>query len=204
MTSRNNNQLSSPSRPIHDAQRSKKKKMRKSETFSYQDVSSEKWSLPGSVVVVEAPAVVGSSAFINLAWIAISISTTRKLFDGKLLSFIAALILRCFIDSRATALVFTQKQVFSYVGFYPLFNGGTFHMQITVCLISESWMLYCLSVECLSLRVLLNLRIRHADDNLQFHHLRCQHLCKYLRGSQTAEWDCFSCGASKSANFRMK
>lgn len=58
---------------------------------SYQDVSSEKWSLPGSGVVVDGGAVVVSSAFNDLKWIAIKISKMRKPFDGKLLSFIAVL-----------------------------------------------------------------------------------------------------------------
>lgn len=57
--------------------------------LSYQDVSSEKWSLPGSGVVVDGAVVVVSSAFINLEWIAIKISKRKKPFDGKLLSLIA-------------------------------------------------------------------------------------------------------------------
>lgn len=72
---------------------------KKKENLRYQDVSSEKWSLPGSSVVVDGAVVVVSSAFNDLKWIAIKISKMRKPFDGKLLSFIAELFL-CRRDTR--------------------------------------------------------------------------------------------------------
>lgn len=67
---------------------------------------------------------------------------------------------------------FTNKSVSSSsYSFLSSFNGGAFHMQITICLISESWMLYCLLQQMSSSpmelwRQTFVHRIRHVDDHL--------------------------------------
>ena len=98
-------------------------KIKQREKLSYQDVSSEKWSLPGSSVVVDAAVVVVSSAFNDLKWMTIKISKMRKPFDGKLLSFIAEV----FFCRDKTAewvkwwiLLCTFNGIFSYANYYLL------------------------------------------------------------------------------------
>ena len=122
--------------------------IKKRKMLSYQDVSSEKWSLPGSSVVVDAAVVVVSSAFNDLKWMTIKISKMRKPFDGKLLSFIA----KVFLCRDKTA---------EWMNGWILlctFNRIS-HMQITICLVSKSRKRFIVFGWCFCLRLAFHITL---------------------------------------------